>query len=76
MTILYHNQFANLQGLGTSRHKHEDFELVEPKACPHCESIDTRLSHRAGGILTLLLPVFNLTRYRCRNCKRLFVGRN
>ncbi|HEV8038601.1 MAG TPA: hypothetical protein VGP62_07045 [Bryobacteraceae bacterium] len=62
--------------MGTSRHKHEAFEFVEPKACPTCGSIDTRLSHHASGILTLLLPVFNLTRYRCRNCKRLFVGRN
>ena len=68
--------FANLLRLDTSRRSDEVFESVEPKACPHCGSQDTRLSHRARGILTFLLPVFNLSRYRCRNCKKLFVGRN
>jgi transposase-like protein len=68
--------FATLQGLDPSRRKDEVLEYVERKACPHCGSVDTRLSHRIRGVLTMLLPVFNLSRYRCRNCKRLFVGRN
>jgi len=67
--------FDSLQGL-SSRHKEEEIDEREPKPCPKCGSTDTRLSRRHRGVIALFLTMINMSRYRCRACKRHFVGKN
>jgi transposase-like protein len=68
--------FATLHCLETRHRKYEVEEEVDPKPCPRCGSTDTRLSRRDKGLLAFLMSFVNLSRYRCRACKRHFTARN
>lgn len=58
-----------------SRHSHPSEAEGKARACPDCDSTDTRLS-RQRTFLVKLLAVLNLSRYKCKACGRRFYAGN
>lgn len=57
------------------RHRAESEPDVKARACPDCDSTDTRLS-RQRTIFAKLFALLNMSRYKCKACGRRFYAVN